>query len=165
MTHHNNHSNPIYRIALKAREETRQLIKKHPYKIEAYEEDLRCACAIGSYILHKVLKKTGIKTQVIVGKAYEDQIPLGEDPDLDNHCWLELMDGTILDITATQFGEPEPKIFFRHNDKNYRAHNKAHKAIRELNTFPDGQNPLAHKPLLKNAIRAILDGNGTREGL
>jgi len=155
MLYHNRHSNPVYRIALKAREETRKLIIKHPDKIEAYAEDLGCACAIGSYILTRALKRARIPSIFVVGIAYEKSLPSYYTQGVENHCWIELMDGTIIDITATQFGVPSKLIFFHRKNRNYRPHLKGREAIKSLKLWPVEQNPMNHQGLLKTAIKTI----------
>ena len=37
------------------------------------------------------------------------------------HCWLETIDGAILDVTADQFGK-YPRIWFPANPKHYTAY-------------------------------------------
>lgn len=146
MLHQNSPQDPIYKIAIKAREETRQLLLEHPGSFDGYPTDLCCACSIASYILSAALKKKGIKSLFVVGQAYCIDYPC------DNHAWTELMDGTIVDITATQFGVSKKKIFFSPKDPNYVATKKGQKAIKNLSTWPVSQNPLRHRSLLLPAI-------------
>jgi len=56
--------------------------------------DLVCMCAVASFALSKALNKSGIRNKVIKGYYGSEG----------HHCWVELKNGMIIDITATQFG-------------------------------------------------------------
>ena len=151
MFHKNSHSDPIYRLAIKAREEVRQLVRTKQGQIEAYEDTLACACAVGTYVLIAALKRHGIKAKLIMGIAY-DCIEMDV---VANHCWAQLLDGTIVDITATQFKQPIWKVFFRCDDPNYESVYEGKRAVAQLKHWPEGQNPLRSRDALLPAIKQI----------
>lgn len=149
MLHQNSPSDPIYRIAVRAREETRQLLKDNPGIFDGDPKDLCAACSIASYILCAALKRANIKSQFVVGRGFAPNYPC------DNHAWTQLPDGTIIDITATQFGISPRKVFFSPKDPNYIPSKKRIKAIENLHTWPVAQNPLKHRPLLLPVISSL----------
>lgn len=147
----NTHADPIYQLAIKAREEVRQLVHTKQGCIQAYPEDLACACAIGTYVLIAALKRHGIRAKLVMGIAY-DCIELDV---VANHCWAELLDGTIVDLTATQFKQPIWKVFFRHDDPNYQSVYEGKRAVVQLKMWPEGQNPLKSREVLTPIIKQI----------
>ena len=52
----------------------------------------------------------------------------------EGHCWVQMPDGEIWDLTATQFGVPEKVYISKANDR-YRCDKGGDWAIRELDTW------------------------------
>jgi hypothetical protein len=61
--------------------------------------NLEAACAVASEILVHVLRARGLRATFVVGEFKDGQPRCN-----DEHCWVTLPVGRILDITATQFG-------------------------------------------------------------
>jgi len=82
-----------------------EIIKNIGCQVRSFLEDLQpdtswCqhlsgACAVGAYIIHKLLLRNDIQSSIIIGT--------GSDMD---HCWVDIEldnDLVVLDTTATQF--------------------------------------------------------------
>lgn len=84
------------------REEMENLVYQLPLAFDA--SDLCGACGISSYVLARVLRRLGVRCDLVMG--YYD--PNGEKAygiDNENHCWVEIPSKRyIVDVTATQFG-------------------------------------------------------------
>lgn len=78
-----------------------------------FPSDLGGACGICSFALKESIKKHYSDAKPIVKSGYFNA-PVRER----DHCWLEV-DGLIIDITATQFGNYEPIIITDINSKFY----------------------------------------------
>jgi hypothetical protein len=85
-----------------------------------FSSSLAECCAIASGRLYKELVKEGFKP-VIVETTYTDR---NEEDDY-GHCYI-LVDGYVLDVTATQFGQSEPVCLFKYG---------VHKSKREKSEF------------------------------
>jgi hypothetical protein len=59
---------------------------------------LQGGCAVGAYVSNKLLKRTNLRSQLVMGMYEEDF----------GHCWVEVAltatNVQVLDVTATQFG-------------------------------------------------------------
>lgn len=83
------------------------------------KKNLTCACAISSHALSTLLKFRGIKNKLVFGVYLNDLIDLECLSPVDiNHVWVDV-DGYIIDVTATQFGEKE--IVFRKKRKRTKS--------------------------------------------
>lgn len=69
----------------------------------------RC-CGDTSCLLGHFLLKNGIQTRYVCGNYYGDDCEYGQ-----SHAWLELPNGTIIDITADQF---KNKPIFLNNSRD-----------------------------------------------
>lgn len=80
----------IYKIGHKVRAAFDRLAM-----IGRFESNLEGACAIASFVLARELFKEGVNCKVIYGtwKSWPNE-----------HCWVEVDDVLIVDITATQMG-------------------------------------------------------------
>lgn len=58
----------------------------------------RACCGDASDLLAHYLLKYGVRTNYVCGNYYENDGGYGQ-----SHAWLELLDGTIIDITGDQF--------------------------------------------------------------
>ena len=72
----------------------------------AFDDDLECACCIVSKILYDHLKSKGFNVSFIEG-IFDNGLFSSVD-DEPNHCWLEVENKWIVDLTATQFGDYDP---------------------------------------------------------
>ena len=61
-----------------------------------WSSDLTGACAIGSFLVWKLLQE------------YKPTLVVGDAPDM-GHCWVKVR-GKVVDVTATQFGDYPPVL-------------------------------------------------------
>ena len=61
--------------------------------------NLEGACAVASEILVRVLRARGFRATFVVGEFKDGHPRCNEE-----HCWVTLPVGRVLDITATQYG-------------------------------------------------------------
>lgn len=89
-------------------------------------KDLRNACAIVSFALMKVLHAESAPAVFVLGeyatKFFEGKLTRTLRSCV--HCWVEI-GGTVIDLTATQFGE-EAIVIFQREDPRYRAYHEIH---------------------------------------
>ena len=69
--------------------------------------DMWGACSISSYTLSKVLKSKGYNVDFVCGIT-----------SIEGHCWVELDNDVIIDVTATQFDKRLPDVYIT-SKKNY----------------------------------------------
>ena len=94
-------------------------------------KDLACMCAVASFTLSTALKKEGIKNKVMKG-LYES---------CRSHCWVELENGIIVDITATQFRIPKKVLIISNESIYFEKYNKGRQVFyRDLKGW-DTQKP------------------------
>jgi hypothetical protein len=74
--------------------------ESHGYDFHGHGSTLTCMCAVASAVLVEELRASGIDAQFIAG-SYD----IGDGSSEENHCWVELGDGSVVDITLTQFGK------------------------------------------------------------
>lgn len=118
-------------IALKVRKLIEDTAKHYNY--DFFDKNLGCACAVSSFLLHKELKKNKIKSKFVWG--FFNNWP---------HCW-NVIDNSILDITATQFGESDSVYLTDLEDDRYVAHLFDKDAVKSLYNWPFEQNPKNYK--------------------
>jgi len=105
-------------IAWKVRRRCEKYVNKES---TYFDSDLSMMCAIASHIIHELLNKKGIDSQLIygeyiVGPGIHEKcqtFTYGE-----GHCWVECH-GYIVDVTATQF-DAVPKVIVRINDGTWK---------------------------------------------
>jgi len=108
---------------------------------EGFEEDLCCACAIASEALARFLQREGFDAKFVEGAF---------DPDFEeeaNHCWVEVADKWIVDITAKQFDSKLPGVYIVPiDDEDYEVHRTGQYALRTVRKrWPREQTPLGRK--------------------
>lgn len=80
-------------------------------KMENGQMSLLGACGIASWVMWRALKRAGFHdAEMVAGwyRVYTDEDRVFETtPYFGSHCWV-VVEGKLLDLTATQFGRPEP---------------------------------------------------------
>jgi hypothetical protein len=133
-----------------------------------FDQNLCCMCAIASASLHKQLTKEGIDCLVYTGNFLSKTgIPC-------MHAWVELLPcRTIVDITATQFGDSFPKVLITSPNQEFFAHyQRETKISQNLNTWMIQQRattkvvnavlrrrPKRYRPLPKITLPSLLENN------
>lgn len=84
----------IYNICKQVRDE---LVNKYG------EDDLQGKCIEASEKIKELLEQQGIHSKIIEGWCLYDDDSSCSDRCYDEHTWLELDDGTYIDVTADQF--------------------------------------------------------------
>lgn len=97
--------------------------KLHTLLLELREEiegkytasNLNGKCIEASELIVSKLKKMNIKAKTVEGWCLYDIEGYGSDRSYDEHTWVELSDGTVLDITLDQFkygvSEVIPRVY------------------------------------------------------
>ena len=73
-----------------------QKVRSFLEKELSWSSDLTGACAIGSFLVWKLLQE------------YKPTLVVGDAPDI-GHCWVKVR-GKVIDVTATQFGDYPPVL-------------------------------------------------------
>lgn len=135
----------------------KHLYRLHRYYPEAIARDLTGACAIGSVIMTRLLRRMGLAPVFVVG-VYESSTQNSP------HAWVEL-DGEIVDVTATQFGRHLPAVLFTGaDDERYTESHRGRGALVQTNRWCKekgamaDQAPSRHERDIRVAIREILAG-------
>lgn len=135
-------------------------VRKHLFRLrnyypEAIAPDLTGACAIGSVIMVRLLRRMGLAPVLVVG-TYESKTTSSP------HAWVEL-DGEIIDVTATQFGRHLPSVLFAGTDDDrYTSVHRGRAAIVETQRWSKApgavreQAPSRHERDIRAAVREIL---------
>lgn len=78
-------------------------------RLENGHMSLLGACAIASWVMWRALKRAGFDDAEMVAGWYRVHLDrgYGTKPHFGPHCWVTV-EGKLLDLTATQFGVPEP---------------------------------------------------------
>lgn len=87
-------SGKVYNICKQVREE---LVNKYG------KDFLYGKCIEASDKIVKLLSEEGIKAKTVEGWCLYDNDEACSDRPYDEHTWVELEDGTYVDVTATQF--------------------------------------------------------------
>lgn len=126
----------IQAIAERVRKNAEHFAARYPKHFG--KDSLECMCAIAAFALAYALQQEEYEAQVVLG--YFDS------PDAYNeHCWVRV-GNTIIDITATQFGIPEPVLITDATDPRYAL------ALVENATMDDLQEwPLIQQPHIKHS--------------
>ena len=111
-------------------------------EMRGFGEDLCCACAISSEALTRFFRREGFDAKFVEGQfepeCWEDHT---------NHCWVEVADKWIVDITATQFDDGFPGAHIVPlDDEDYIAFRRGPYALRHVRKeWPREQKPLGRK--------------------
>lgn len=98
-------------------ENIRELLENvRQYMESTYSQPLYGRCIEGSKLIAQGLKKLKIPCKTVEGWClYDDDSGCSNRP-YDEHTWIELLDGTVLDVTMDQFShyinEPIPRIYY-----------------------------------------------------
>lgn len=100
----------IAELALKVRE-----FAEHKRGRYGWPADLGGACASTSYLLARLYQQSKFRARIVVGlleyKVRTKPVMREElRPDDSEHAWVELEGPIIVDVTATQFRGPYPKV-------------------------------------------------------
>lgn len=123
---------------------TRRELSDFVLSKDCFEPDWACSCLVCSWVLEKVLKAHGIKAELCIGTY-------------DHFCHaFVLVDGFVVDITATQFRNPEVVIEpFEGSD--YKSEHKGAKAHKRSEHWPDEQNPRTYRKRLNKIFNRIIE--------
>lgn len=94
----------IISIATKVRQQVREWIADND---GCDTTDMWGSCAVSSLVLAKILKS----------KGYNAEFACGITP-IEGHCWVELDNSFVIDITSTQFDKNLPDVYIT-NKENY----------------------------------------------
>ncbi len=123
---------------------TRRELSDFVLSKDCFELDWSCSCLVCSWVLEKVLKAHGFKAELCIGK-YDNM----------HHAFV-LVDGFVVDITATQFRNPEVVIEpFEGSD--YKSDYRGIKAHRAINGWPSEQSPRTYKKALNKIFNRIIE--------
>lgn len=117
----------------------------HTEKTTAGEMNLCGACGIASVVLWRALKAAGFKQATLVRGWYHGS----------NHCWV-VVEGLVVDITATQFGVIAPVVFVDDARSHFEGYEltKVYSgsearfnddAFKDISTWIEGQSPCEPK--------------------
>lgn len=130
----------IQRLAALTRHELHKFISVH---YDVFDYDWACSCLVCAWALEKILKAHGFKAELCIGEY-----------DSCTHAFV-VVDGYVVDITATQFQRPEVVVeLFEGSD--YVSEFKGIKAHKHISTWPRDQVPNTYKQELSNVIKQIL---------
>lgn len=116
-----------------------------------WDKDLMGACATGSALVKKLLKKHNIKSSIF--KAQHKSLKFG------NHAWIET-DTLLIDLTFTQFNQKSPKvIIYKKTSHSYRKYRKnfpyPQKASQRSSREWCTQNPKNSLRIIKRKIKHL----------
>lgn len=143
----------IHKLGLAVRKFLYRLRRYYP---EAIADDLTGACAIGSAMMARLLRRMGYRPIFVVGI-------FASGTKSSPHAWVEL-DGEIVDVTATQFGRHHPTVLRTDvDDARYTESHRGRGALVVTNRWGRTssvreQAPYRHERDIRNAIREILAG-------
>lgn len=93
---------------------------------ESADSTLAGGCGDVSAVLVEFLQAAGVDA------SFE-----GGEYDGDGHCWVRLPDGSVLDLTMTQFRPKAPKVYHRINDRLYHVDKAGEAALKTLSSWAD----------------------------
>ena len=134
------------RIAERVRERC-EFVAMHTKGYEFSEDKtLYCMCGIASVALSRELRRNGIRNKIVYGDFKKNESAWGSD-----HCWVGV-EGHVIDITATQFGDEFPSVMVEAAD--YSEHYDASMVVRNIKDFFRGWEPgqRPHKRILKKIL-------------
>lgn len=116
-------------------------------ELEEFDDDLCCACAIASEALTRYLKLQEYHAKFVEGMYKLDLMYNDSEFELEhdtNHCWVEVEDKYIVDITASQFNEKIPKVYVTSiGNIDYHPIRRGRKALEYTKKYwPNEQKPL-----------------------
>jgi len=114
-------------------------------------ENLMGACGIASYTLSRVLRKCGVRCDLVIGRFWSSTIR-----DHGNHSWIyvESLD-LIVDITATQYPDMPSEVHVTAGDDfRYKSELHNRQAVKDLKEW-EGQSPLLYQEALDKVIDAV----------
>jgi hypothetical protein len=114
-------------------------------KTNWFGADLSCMCGVASYALRRALRKEGIPAELICGEYTDHAGQLNGD----YHCWVSV-GNCIIDITATQFGNPHKIYVVAINNYHYIKKKVVKNPSAFFKQWPPDQRP--HKELLKKIL-------------
>lgn len=120
----------IKRIAKEVRNNAVSVLTKPKY---GFREDLHGACGICSMALKESIEKIIPEAKPIVVHGLFRKINW--------HCWVEI-NGSIIDVTATQFGVKEKVLITESQDERYNPNVLVH----NFEHFHDWQQPYKPTP-------------------
>lgn len=94
-----------------------EIVRNHVTASDKFDSNLECACAISSYYFRKIAKLYDYQIKLHEGGCTYDKF-YDLDTKLANHCWNSFKD-SIIDLTATQFGNYAPIYITNLNNPAY----------------------------------------------
>jgi hypothetical protein len=124
---------------------TRQELSQFVQRNEDFDDDWCGSCLLCSWVLNKVLRAHGFNSELCVGTY--DKIC---------HAFV-MLDEYVVDITATQFENPEVFIeVFEGSD--YKVKAKSEKIYKTIRNWPAEQIPKTYRRELSRIFRRIIGG-------
>ena len=109
------------------------------------------ACGIASYVLHRVLKRLAVKSDMLMGVYVRDDYDLKRE--YPNHCWVVYQD-LIIDVTATQFRIPA-RVHVTKDAYPYLEMFRNEDALEQFTNW-DEQDPRIHERHLRRIEDAVV---------
>ncbi len=129
----------LERLAALTRQELSQFIQDKG----CFDDDWGCSCLVCSWVLEKVLKAHGVDAKLCIGEY-----------DASCHAFV-MVDGFVVDITATQFRNPEV-VIEPFGGSDYTIDYIGYKAHREISDWPEEQNPRNYRKALNEIFHRIM---------
>ena len=154
--------NTLDPMVLKAAQAVRKEVEIWAHRLSDPEDcmidpdSLTGCCAIASYLLHRTLTHLGIKSTLTMGRFFVNGRPSWDDDANEhcNHCWV-VVDGQIVDVTASQFGCPDPVFVGPIDDDRYYVVRSGaaarHNILRDWNT----QSPVCYPNSMSSILKQV----------
>jgi hypothetical protein len=122
------------------------------FDIDSVDPDnLLGACGIASYTLSRVLRRSGVKCDLVMGRFWSSPIR-----DRGDHCWVyvESLD-LIVDITATQFPDMPSEVHVTSGDDfRYKGELHNRQAVKDLKEW-EGQSHIEYRDVLDRIVEDV----------
>lgn len=137
-------------IATKTRNKILKFSWEDLREYPSHSPTLACWCAISSMALKRALWADGVKTTIVTGHFAANRTQMPNKRMLSpNHSWL-MLDDSIIDITATQFGSGLKAVTIVHGeDVRWAPLYIGRKAIEQFRAWPPDQTPLGTNKIAK----------------
>lgn len=138
-------------LAIRLGLQIRQRALDTRHEMDGVPADLTGACGICSYWLWWVLRRLRPgKFALIVGAV-----------GFNGHAWVEDEEGTVVDLTATQFfygAQPVEVMgpYFARHTRRYQAEIRNAKAIRDINMWCPNIRPTTHRRAFLPLVRKLV---------
>jgi len=113
-------------------------------------DDLSCLCGVSSWFNKVLASRLGFSLQCVQGVYVYDGYTIYDNP---NHCW-NVYRGTIIDVTATQFGVRNKVHITSVGDSVYGEHYRMEDYNKFFKKWPTCQTPSDYSDSLEEYLDA-----------